>query len=783
MVGRDVARNRSITAILVVLMMVSVVLATASAGTMTRLIGASGRLMSEAQAPHVAQLHVGSYDQQEVDRWVASRPEVEHHQTMLMLGIDGANLSFDDELQTRNIQQNALVVPNHRRDLLLDLEGEPITEVATGTIVLPVLYEVEAGLEVGDPVRITAADGFATELTIEGFARDSIMNPAITSSKRLAVSAADFEQIRSHTGEVEQLIEFWLHEPATQSAAFQKAYQDSGLPKAGQMVDSATFRMLTLIGDGMVAAVVVLVSLLLLVVAALCLRFSFLTAAEQDYREIGVLKAIGVAPRDVRRIYLTKYALLAGIATLLGSIGGWALTPLLSQNITRYMGSGAGIWSAIVPLIAAATVLGALVLFVLVLLRRFKRISAVTALRAGATSQRAKAARLRLHRSRTPVQVRLGVMDVVGRWSTYLLLAFVFTVSAFIVIVPINSATTVNAPGFINYMGIGTVDLRIDLRHSDDASAARFTDVVEGLQSDPRAAVIAPMVTTRNDTVDRDDNTTGLYIENGDHARLPLTYADGRAPTNGSEVALSLLALHQVGREVGDTLPVTVDGARRDLTIVGSYQDITNGGRTAKSALPTDGDEVMWYTIGVELQSGTDAAEMAQSYGDRFAPAKVADIEQWRDQTLGPIAGQITVTATVSAIAAIALAALVTALFTRMLVARDAGQIAIQRAIGATDAELRVQYLTRIVLVLVLGVVIGTLAANTAGESLFNLMFEGMFGGFESLGQGTSRIDFAVRPLLAYVLLPAALLASVTAATVASCRAISNADISDLTTE
>jgi putative ABC transport system permease protein len=783
MIARDFARNRSVTAILVVLMMLSVILATASAGTLVRLMGASSRLMSQAEAPHVAQLHVGPFDQGEVDRWAADRPEVAHHQTMLMLGIDGANLSFDGVPQTTSIQQNALVVPNVERDLLLDLDGRPITEVAPGTIVLPVLYEVEAGLEVGDPVRITAADGFATEFTIAGFARDSIMNPAITSSKRLAVSSADLEEVRAHTGEVEQLIEFWLHDPGTQSAEFQKAYLDSGLPKAGQMVDSATFQMLTLIGDGLVAAVVVLVSLLLLVVAALCLRFSFLTAAEQDYREIGVLKAIGVAPRDVRRIYLTKYALLASIATLLGLLGGWALTPLLTRNITRYMGSAPSVWNAIVPLIAAAAVLAALVLFVLVLLRRFKQISAVAALSSGATSQRSKAARLRLHRSRMPVHVRLGTMDVVGRWPTYLLLFFVFAVSAFIVIVPINSATTANAPGFINYMGIGTVDLRIDLRYSDDTSPVQFANIVDELDADPRVVATAPMITTRNDTVDREGIAASLYVENGDHTRLPLTYADGRAPTSDAEIALSLLALNQSGREVGDNLPVTVAGRDRNLTIVGSYQDITNGGRTAKSALPTDGDEVMWFTIGVDLAAGTDATEVAQAYGDRVAPAKVAAIEQWRVQTLGPIAEQIRVTAVVSAVVAIALAVLMTALFTRMLIARDAGQIAIQRAIGADDAGLRSQYLTRILLVLVLGVVIGTLAANTLGQTLFNLMFEGMFGGFETLGQGTSRIDFAVNPLLAYIVLPAALLVTVTAATTASARSISAADISTLTTE
>jgi hypothetical protein len=128
------------------------------------------------------------------------------------------------------------------------------------------------------------------------------------------------------------------------------------MPKAGQLVNSATFRMLTMIGDGMAAAVVILVSMLLLVVGLLCLRFSFLTAAEQDYREIGVLKAIGVAPRDLRRIYLTKYALLAAVATGLGLLGGAALTPLLTRDITRYMGTAPSIWNWIVPIVTALAV-------------------------------------------------------------------------------------------------------------------------------------------------------------------------------------------------------------------------------------------------------------------------------------------------------------------------------------------------------------------------------------------------------------------------------------------
>jgi putative ABC transport system permease protein len=783
MIARDFSRNRGVTVVLVVLMMLSVLLATASAGTLTRLLGAASRLMERADAPHVVQMHAGTYDQREVDRWAAARPEVAHHQVMLMLGIDGANLLFDGVPQTENIQQNSLVVPNAERDLLLSLDDQPITEVAPGQIVLPVIYEGVNGLAVGDPVTITGADGFRKELTISAFARDSIMNPALASSKRLAVAASDLEEVRAHTGDVEQLVEFWLHDPATQTAAFQKTYLDSDMPKAGQMVNASTFRIMTMIGDGMIAAVVIMVSILLLVVGLLCLRFSFLTAAEQDYREIGVLKAIGVAPRGVKRIYLTKYALLAGIASVLGLLGGLALTPLLTRNITRYMGSSASIWNWVVPVLAAVSVLAVLVVFMLVLLRRFRKVSAVAALRAGATGRQSRIVRLRLTRSRMPVHFRLGAMDVISRAPIYLLLFGVFTVSAFITIVPLSSATTVNAPGFIHYMGTGTVDLRIDLRYVDGGSPQQFARTVELLEADPDAAVIAPMVTTRNDTVDRDGSAVSLYVENGDHTRLPLTYADGRAATDASEIAMSLLALNQAGRRVGDTLPLDVGGQVRDLAIVGSYQDVTNGGTTAKSVLPTDGNDVMWYMVGVKLAPEVDAAAKAREYSERLTSATVADIEQYRMQTVGPIAEQTMITAIVSVAVALALAALMTALFTRMLVARDAGQIAIQRAVGADDDGLRRQYLTRILLVLGLGVIVGTVAANTLGESLFNLMFEGMFGGFETLGQGTSRIEFTVNPLLAYLALPAALLTAVAGAAAASARAISDASIATLATE
>jgi len=290
-------------------------------------------------------------------------------------------------------------------------------------------------------------------------------------------------------------------------------------------------------------------------------------------------------------------------------------------------------------------------------------------------------------------------------------------------------------------------------------------------------AALAPMTTTRHATTDAEGNPASLYVQNGDHTQLPVTYAQGRAPTAPGEIALSLLALHQAGRQVGQSLQIQAGGQWLELQIVGSYQDITNGGKTAQAMLPTDGEEVMWYVIGIDLIAGADAAAVGAALNQDLAPATVADVQTWRAQTLGPVSDQLGRTALACAVVAIALAALMTAMFTRMLLARDSAQIAIQRAIGIDDAGLRRQYLTRILLVLGAGVVAGSLAAGTAGESMFNLMFEAMFGGLEVIGQGTSRIDFDVSPLLTVLALPAALLTAVALATRGAARTIATRHI------
>ena len=67
-----------------------------------------------------------------------------------------------------------------------------------------------------------------------------------------------------------------------------------------------------------------------------------------------------------------------------------------------------------------------------------------------------------------------------SNYSSYHFL--VFFVCTFIVTVPINFYNTVKSPSFINYMGVGRSDIRIDLQYADNIDT-RFNSVISYIKN------------------------------------------------------------------------------------------------------------------------------------------------------------------------------------------------------------------------------------------------------------------------------------------------------------
>src|SRR5699024_12168424 len=68
--------ERAVMATLAALIMLSVLLAGAGTGLITRLAGSGGALLERADAPHLAQLHTGSVDVAAIAEFAADHPEI-----------------------------------------------------------------------------------------------------------------------------------------------------------------------------------------------------------------------------------------------------------------------------------------------------------------------------------------------------------------------------------------------------------------------------------------------------------------------------------------------------------------------------------------------------------------------------------------------------------------------------------------------------------------------------------------------------------------------------------
>ncbi len=776
MLRADYRRTRTTSVVLAGLIAMAALLAATGGSVLVQLTGAIGELFTTARTPDVVQMHAGEIDLAAVDAWAEDQTELTDWQVSETLPIPTDQLFLTDEPQSGSVLQPALVTQNQSFDLLLDLDDEVLV-VGPGEIAMPLYYHQTQGLEVGDQVSVRLPER-RFDFTVTSFLRDSMMNPTFATSKRLLVSTEDQRAISGLIAEPEYLIEFLVSD-RSDTRAVSDAYTRTGPATNGPLLDRGTFFLLNAVSHGIGIAVLSLLAGLMVAVAAIALRFSFLTAIERDTHEIGVMKAIGMPRKGIRRLYLTKYVALALIGGVVGSLLSIPAARVVTASLRLQLGDPAGSWwLTTAPLLGAGLVVLAIVAWCALMLRRLGRISTMDALRASTPPRRrrrwlpTRKPRSRLTNSHLPAGFWMGMNDIRRSFRTHRMLLAVLTLCTFLVLVPLNLWTTVTSPTFITYLGTGVADLRLELR--SPAAVASSSELMSALDQDPDVARVASFVTARFEVANTDGEWEQLPVETGEHSVFPLSYLNGTSPDSPDEISLSSLAADSMGAQIGEQITLRGETGSRQVTVVGVYQDMTNGGSTAKGMVPVDGEPIVWRTVLLDAADGVKPAELAERLSTSYPAVQTIQMSEFADQTLGDLITQTGNVAAAAALVAVVLTALIASMFAQMTIARDQSQIAIQRGLGVSDRGIRVQYLTRFLVVLVAGIGLGAVLVATVGRS----MVASVIG---SLGAPALRFD--VEPLLAYGAVPMALTVTVGVAALIATRSFDDLGISRLNDE
>ena len=763
-IRNDISKSKLITLTTAIFVAAAAMLVSLAAILIVNLSGALDTLMTQAQTPHFMQMHSGDVDTERLTTFAEQNSNVNQFQVLEFLNMDGSQIRLGDHSLANSVQDNGFSTQSEKFDYLLDLDGQ-IIDISDGELYVPINYLKDQTVGVGDKAVIGGK-----EFTVTGFLRDSQMNSMLSSSKRFLISKNDYDEIKN-LGSVEYLIEFRLKDLSA-LGAFETAYAAAGLEANGPTITYPLFKMINALSDGIMIAVILLVSALVVAIAFLCIRFTLLAKIEDDYREIGVMKALGLRVSDIRKLYLAKYAAIAAVGSILGFALSFLFKGKLLENIRLYMGESENASFA-----TALGVIGVLLVFLAILayvngvLRRFRTISAAEAVRFGISRDKSTGAkRFCLHRNRLlNTNVFLGIKDVLARKRLYATMLVVLVFSVFIMIVPQNLHNTIASSSFIQYMGIGSYDLRLDIQQTDHISE-KAAEIVKVMSTDPAITQYAALTTKTFKIKTEKGTEENIKVELGDHSVFPIEYSKGRAPVAEDEIALSVLNADELGKKVGDAIILVIKGQETQFTVSGIYSDITNGGKTAKAIFKDDSADVMWYVICAELVNDAHIDETIAKYADSYAYAKVSGIDEFVAQTFGSTISSVRQASHVSIAVALIIAVLVTLLFMKMLIAKDRYSIAVMKALGYTDSDITVQYISRSVFILIAGIVLGTLLANTLGERLAGAMISSF---------GASTFHFAVNPLSAYLLNPLLMIGSVLIATILGSLGAGRIQISD----
>lgn len=736
----DFKANKLVTISTCVFMAISAMLLGLSILLFGSLSSAIDSLMIKAKTPDFLQMHVGEIDEKQIIDFAESRDEIEALQICRFLNLQNSQIAIGETSLINNMQDNGLCCQNDLFDFLIDSNDE-IIRPNPKEVYVPVCYKIEYGIEVGDVMSIGSE-----KLIVAGFLRDSQMNSMMASSKRFLVNEVDYQRIK-YLGTEEYLIEFKLKE-GCDTSIFSTAYEDAGLPKNGPTITYSLIKMMNALSDGIMILVVLLVSMVVLFISIMCIRYMILTQLEKDKQEIGMMKAVGISKIDILKLYFSKYLLLSVIGGIIGVVIALIISKPLAAQMQALYGK-AGNMNAIYILM----VLGAIIIETIILLSVYFTLSKMNKMSA--------------------VDVMRGEGSFGRKKNLYLPIGIITVATMFMILVPWNIKTTITAPEFVTYMGIGESQIRIDIRQTENVDSTALK-VINEIKRDNRIQDYSLMNTSSYKCVLSNDMSYNLLIENGDHSQFPVRYIEGKYPEVDGEIALSILNCEQMNLKVGDTIYIhkETDGLNKSSTaykVCGIYSDITNGGKTAKACFNKNGDKTktIWSVIYISLEDENNTDSWIKDFRSKFSEftdeIKVVKISDYIIGTYGQTINNIQKTTILSIFLSSLILFVVILLLMRLLIWKERRDISLQKALGFTSNDVKVNYLKKVSKYILPAMIIGVFVGVVPGQSLAGILLSSM---------GAYGFNFIINPLVVFIITPVVILLSAIFASMISLKEI-----------
>lgn len=632
-------------------------------------------------------------------------------------------------------------------------EDEVLT-LKSGQIAFPKVEADNNNLQVGDMVSIRVGEK-EQEFEIAAIVKDAVFGSSMMGFKRLFIGEEDFGRYEGQEGIVHTRI---YNVNYADEEKFEKEWKEQNFTVISAIDGPETIRMCHIM-DMLIAAILIVVSVCLILLAFLVLRFTIVFTLQEDYKEIGIMKAIGMRDMGIKGLYLVKYFALAVSGAFIGLLFSVPFgKAILDRAIVNIVVGQTG-QNLAINIVCAVAIVAIVLLFCYASANKLKKISALEAIRSGSDGERYRSkSPLKLwKRSRMRPCFYLALNDILSSLRRFGILFVTFCLGMMLILLPLSAANTLKSDGIISEFSLSPSDVYLDTGKGEtytvdmDSMFRDMEEIEEALSEKGMKAKtgvdMGYMLPCYAD--DPEDAVTYYVLQEMGNWDRHYSVLSGREPELANEVMITELTAGELGVEIGDTIHFRMADCTEEFIITGTYQSMMNLGQGYRVSRKAKIDPVYaagMLCIQVEIE-GMESEEACEKVGSIFPDYRVMDAKDFLDSMIGGVIEQIdTLTYFIVGIVLV-INGLITILLMKTIMTKERGDVALLKSIGFTDGSLRGWQTARVLMILVASVIVGTLLSNLLAPYIIGPVFAMMGGTSIKLVLGTVEV-YVIYPLL-----------------------------------
>lgn len=756
---KDLKRKKTMNIILLLFITIATTFLASSVNNLTVISGAVDYYLDKSVTPDYT---ICSYNREEdkITKFLMESKLVKDYELGESISITKNDLSIEREGKLLNYDPTSTIILQKQPQKYMQVFDESGSEIklGKGEIAVPIVEKNQNYLKIGEKIIINL-DGGKKEFTITNFVKDAACGSNFMGIKRLTLSNEDYDYYSNLNNVVkEQIYAITTDDVKSLEKSFKKENIATLFAFDRGMVEKCY------IFDMLISAILIIVSICLILISFLILRFTIVSTLQEDYKEIGIMKAIGLKNKGIKGIYLIKYLAIAIIGSFVGCMMSYPFSRLLLNQVSENLLMDDRGNNVLLNILCSLFVVFVVIVFCYTSTRKLNKFSAVDSIRNGTTGERFNRKSLISLKNRRSMKTELylAINDIFSNIRSFIVLILTFVLGTILIILPLNSINTLKDGNIITMFGMAYSDIFVEPGNLSSDIDENFKEKIRSDMEDLEKKInsegipidmYAELIFSINCYGDDKGNTQLLYtMQAMDYDGSGYEYIKGDNPKLENEIALTEISSKKMNVDVGDTIYLNFNGHEEPFIVTGLFQSMNMMGEGARINSKVDIDYK--YCTGINSYQGNfinheDIDDVINKLKNDYPHYKFNTPEGFASKSLGGIIDQIDNLKNIIVLVVLSINGLITILMMKTFIKKDIAEIAILKSIGFKNKNIRLWQSYRIVIILTFSIILGVFLAQFIDPITTGKIFAVM---------GANHIKMTIVPEEVYIFYPLVLL-------------------------